>query len=78
MTTGVTFTAIGVKLLAAGVKRGHGGVRFVTTVAERGHCFYAAPVQPQKQTRDSSNTQCAGIPCFQRFSRYSVLTLCIK
>jgi len=55
-TTGVSLTAIGVKFFAAGVKRGHGGVRFLTTVAVRVHRFYAAPVQPQKQTRDSSGT----------------------
>ncbi len=56
----------------------HIGVRFVTTVAARYRRSHAALAQPQNQTRDSSNTQFARIPCFQRFSRYSVHSLCIK
>ena len=39
---------------------------------------HALPAQPQNQTRDSSNTQCTGTPCFQRFFQYSVHALCIN
>ena len=56
----------------------HRGVRLVTTVAVRNRRSHAALAQPQNQTRDSGNNQCAGTPCFQRFSRYSVHSLCIK
>ena len=56
----------------------HRGVRFMTTVATCNSRSHAALAQFQKHTRDSSNNQRAGIPCFQRFSRYSVHSLCIK
>ena len=50
----------------------------VTTVTVRNRRSRAALAQPQNQTRDSGNNQCAGTPCFQRFSRYSVHSLCIN
>ena len=56
----------------------HIGVRFVTTVAARYRSSHAALAQPQNQTRDSSNVQYAGIPCFQWFFLYSVHSLCIN
>ena len=42
----------------------HRGVRFVTTVAVHNRRSCAALAQPQNQTRDSSNTLCAGTPLF--------------
>ena len=50
----------------------------VTAPPPTGPDSHTVLAQPQKQTRDSDNTQCAGIPCFQRFSRYSVHSLCIN
>ena len=78
ITTGATFTAIGVRPLAAGVKTATEGA----DLRPLWPSITAAPALPWHSPKNKQGIPATpnvpDPPCFQRFSRYSVHALCIK